>query len=159
MKDKTIREMMIDFIIRFTAKFELPNNQYNPVEGTVTYYYKSQCHARVKCAVEIETEQEFVCCDDENDEIGAEDIWTYQTRKWLLQYHTVECGTKCCFKDYHVIKNWDSLYYIYHVGITSVDPPQTYPGTECTSQHTSCKGADEGQPIPCTGDCEDELFE
>ena len=150
-----------DFITDDIAKKILEQNAVNSLvnvqgdwSGYITVYYETECKSVQKVAVDIETESEFLCCDEGGGQ-ATEDwhVWLDNdgvTHKLLYHEKLVSCGYKCCARRYLVETEYNSVDEKWQSYIVEEAVTLSITDCDCTETFYDCVT---GDPVPCTGDC------
>ncbi len=154
-------EAMRDFMIREAAKEIILSLHDDNWIGYISYYYQTECKVNRNLIYEMETENDFECCDP-----GS---LTSDWYKWLSDGEGVDhkvitvtkqitCGYKCCKKVYHYRAFEHIAPDVELRDIELLEDPVVYSLGDCVCNETyyDCAAEKQGitREVPCTGNCE-----
>jgi hypothetical protein len=155
MSDEVLKKMLIEKAMLEIANLNKDDHDW---EGSITFYYETDCTVQQKVAFNLITETEFGCCDDGGDPTRSwlrilrdqEDVIIENT---LYLYKTIVCGQKCCKKTYYLGITYNSEaeeWQAYFIDNTPIAYEVT--GCDCEIEYIDCEPPYD--VIVPTGDCD-----
>ena len=118
-------------------------------------YFEKSCQAKIRSIIKVDQSSEVCCAEGMNSSNYVYSrVINGVLHKFVDVYQYLNCGTKCCYREYDVTVGYDDLYEIYYY---SISEPITYSVNTCNpiSAYTDC--LDPNIPVPCiSSDCDDE---
>jgi hypothetical protein len=159
--DKSFKNIMLYYIANYLAGYDFGRNVYWPGTVTISFYYESNCHSNVGCAIRLADDYaNEICCAQSSDlaNVGNCIFTDSQTGHPYIKLgvENLVCGTKCCEKTY-TVQYQDPTYngiatYTY-INIINIST-QTSNSGNCTSTYQNCK---DNSYYPCNDeDCDFE---
>jgi len=119
----------------------------------VNIYYERKCSTTTKFVYDLDVTTQVICCS--NPAISQSIYDTFKDgvlHKVYNIYKDVECGTKCCRRQYTCTIHHDNVYDFWGA---SIDQILTYSETNCSGNSSNIDCVT-GNPTPCNdGSCND----